>query len=367
VPLRCLIALCLLASFAPPAHAQALDPGTLVLRPAEVGIGFEPVRPSAPIELHAGAVQFTLLDVAFQREEHLAVRHGGPTFVSSRVLAADHPIPAAELAPFHDQLLRNLRAQDWDAQPVQGPLLGQESHWISARQDSEPAPVVSFAVAFWTPSALVMVQTAGAAAYTSLAHTEALSRLVAQRIPDAARMIPSGDSLADGSEPFTDTRLRSAWGTLVDIPRATERQRVGEVFATLRERTGVEIQVGELPDRVYADFRASPPAIIVNASYLNEDHRDLAAVIAHELTHAVQWSAGAGSRGDCIAWEVEAHQVEALAWFSLWEGQTLPTRTPLERDLTANVEVLRTQGEAGLAARLAQNPGYQAQCAHWDP
>jgi hypothetical protein len=65
--------------------------------------------------------------------------------------------------------------------------------------------------------------------------------------------------------------------------------------------------------------------------------------------------------------EVEAYTMEALVWANFWQQQAPPTRTTLERNLTALLQVAASEGEPGFYKMVVETPGYQSQCQLWIP
>jgi hypothetical protein len=102
----------------------------------------------------------------------------------------------------------------------------------------------------------------------------------------------------------------------------------------------------------------------VNSRLLNERPQVIATVIAHELTHALQFTQRAPDRLNCIAAEVEAFANEAVVWAELWRqrGQSPPNGTARERGYNDLVRLWTVLGEPGLYKMVVDEPAYQEQC-----
>ena len=98
-----------------------------------------------------------------------------------------------------------------------------------------------------------------------------------------------------------------------------------------------------------------------------EDPRAIAAVLAHELTHALQIHQDLGGRPNCVRREVDAHLTEAYVWARLWDGHAPPVRTALERHLDEVTAIAEWEGEAGLERFVVGQPSYRRQCELWGP
>jgi hypothetical protein len=133
------------------------------------------------------------------------------------------------------------------------------------------------------------------------------------------------------------------------------------------EETGVRLTVGPLPAGTAGRYAGRDNTITVNQDLIGEDPRAIAAVLAHELTHAAQVYRGEGGRRDCVRMEVDAYGAEAVAWSSFRQRGYGPSRTGLERDLDALVRIMASEGEPGLYKLVVSRPDYQAQCDLWVP
>lgn len=135
------------------------------------------------------------------------------------------------------------------------------------------------------------------------------------------------------------------------------------------DTTGVRITVGSLPPGTNAAYRARNNTIAVSRRVLSEDARAIAALLAHELTHAEQSAAGQVGPATCVANEVQAYINEAAAWsnFVLRDNLRPPWPTALQRHLWDLVITSAAEGEPGFYKLVVDEGGYQAQCSLWVP
>jgi branched-chain amino acid transport system substrate-binding protein len=179
---------------------------------------------------------------------------------------------------------------------------------------------------------------------------------------------PAPVSAPPPPDPRVAAALMPAWRALTGIERTwASGKSIGATFREIADATGVRIAVGPLPlPSATGAYRRRDNAITLNEQLLGEDARALAAVLAHELTHARQFSAGHGDRFDCVGLEVEAYAMQATVWQAFWGGYG-PARTWLEQSHNRVLQVLVTQGEPGLYKLVVDTPGYREQCTLWVP
>lgn len=169
---------------------------------------------------------------------------------------------------------------------------------------------------------------------------------------------------ARGQEPPAvpvDPALQPAWELLLTV-RGREPRRDGAELATHAATRGVGVAVGPVRDGGAATYRHANRLVVVAPEYLGEDPRALAAVLAHELTHARQIPSEPEQWGYCLALELDAMISQNDAWAWLWPDGALPTGTVLERSLTAWVEVERAEGLSGLYQRVNDAPARRMAC-----
>src|SRR3954468_22480238 len=109
--------------------------------------------------------------------------------------------------------------------------------------------------------------------------------LVAALIPLPA----AAQSAAQPNAPIP-APLQPAWETLtsstVMVPNGAEQVALGPLMRTIAEGTGVRLQIGPLPEGVDGRYEVDANSLTVNDARTGEDAGALAAVLAHELTHA---------------------------------------------------------------------------------
>jgi hypothetical protein len=161
------------------------------------------------------------------------------------------------------------------------------------------------------------------------------------------------------AEPSIDPDLMPAWNALISVPSNDVR-----ILREVHDR-GVSIEFGDLPSGV--NGRYGNEEVMINRVLAGEDARALAALLSHELTHAVQREKGPPPEtNSCLADEVQAFGVESEVWGFLWSGRP-PSGTRLERQLTGLYRIWVAEGEAGLNRLVAGAPGYQDLCESIPP
>jgi hypothetical protein len=126
------------------------------------------------------------------------------------------------------------------------------------------------------------------------------------------------------------------------------------------EKTELEVKVGSLGPNVGGELKTVASmdgdtlkiiesSITINREVMNESPRVLAAMLAHEITHANQPVPQAGKKGmDCVEAEVEAYAVQARVWAAFWGQAHRPGQTTWERSMNYVAEVWQDSGEEGL-------------------
>lgn len=169
--------------------------------------------------------------------------------------------------------------------------------------------------------------------------------------------------------PRVDPRLMPAWRTLVGVTETWDDDGwdvIGDWAWRIAANTGVRVSVGQAGG-AWGGYHRRSNVIVVNERALGEDARAVAAVLSHELAHASQVAAGYGGALDCVGMEAQGHLVGATVWGTFWTAPYGPARTALERQLSRDLHVLRTQGEPGLYRLVVNEQSYQQQCALWVP
>ena len=158
-----------------------------------------------------------------------------------------------------------------------------------------------------------------------------------------------------------DERLARAWAELMSSTATTKSgEKVNAFLRRVVEETDVEVSFGNLGPNVGGELRASgrrdgdtlkvtDSEITINTSVMNESPRVLAAMLAHEITHADQPIVRAGGRRtDCVEDEVQAYGIQARVWASYWGDSPRPGHSRWERTMNYVAEVWRDGGEHGL-------------------
>ena len=179
-------------------------------------------------------------------------------------------------------------------------------------------------------------------------------------IPALLAVTFAGPAHTTRAQSQIDPALRPALDALFGVDQ------VGPSYAEWVPGLGVNLVVGDLPPGVNGAYAPAGNTVTVGRAVASEDPRAVAAVLAHEIMHAVQTAAGEGGNRDCVRMEVKAYLMQSVVWLSFWNGLG-PGRTPLERSLNDVADVLVSQGEPGLYAAVAGFPGYQDECSLWVP
>jgi hypothetical protein len=174
----------------------------------------------------------------------------------------------------------------------------------------------------------------------------------------AALLAPSGGASVAEDLPAYDPRIESAL-TLLDQNPATDQLRA--VLDTFM----VDVHFVPMSPGVYARYSVARHVIEIDDRWMNADEITLAAVIAHEATHAQDAVSGylaSGGASACIDSEVRAFRTSALFWIGTY-GATgkLDAATELDRQLNSIAE-RQLHDPAGLEALVRQT--YSQQCSH---
>lgn len=137
-----------------------------------------------------------------------------------------------------------------------------------------------------------------------------------------------------GAQPLPryDERILAALD-LLESSRATDRLR-----ASL-ENDRVSIEFARMPTGVYARYSLGRHAIEIDSHWQDADTVTLAAVIAHEATHAqdaVSGNLSSGGGAACIDSELRAFRTSALFWLDTYGSLGKPdASTDLERQMNS--------------------------------
>ena len=167
-----------------------------------------------------------------------------------------------------------------------------------------------------------------------------------------------------------DDRLAQPWAELMSSSATTKSgEKVSTFLRRIVEETDVEANVGSLGPNVGGEQRSVSRGdgdrskvieseITLNTTVMSESPRVLAAMLAHEITHANQPVRRSGGRlTDCVEDEVEAYSVQARVWSSFWGQVQRPGQTRWERAMNYIEEVWRDGGEDSLRHVIRSETG----------
>jgi hypothetical protein len=167
-----------------------------------------------------------------------------------------------------------------------------------------------------------------------------------------------------------DERLAQSWAELMNSTATTKSgEKVSAFVRRVVEESDVEVGIGNLGPNIGGEHRSVSRSdgdrskvieseITLNKDVMSENPRVLAAMLAHEITHANQPMRRSGGKlTDCVEDEVEAYGVQARVWAAYW-GQTIPPgQTKWERAMNYVEQVWRDGGEAGLRQVIQDETG----------
>jgi hypothetical protein len=158
--------------------------------------------------------------------------------------------------------------------------------------------------------------------------------------------------------PAVDQRVLGSLSLLESSP-ATDQLR------TVLDTNGVSVRFVTMAPGVYARYSVTRHVIEIDERWTEADQATLAAVIAHEATHAQDAVSGylaTGGTSACIDSEVRAFRTSALFWLDVYgrAGKAEPI-DELERQLNSIAE-RQLRDPLGLEDLVKQT--YSQQCAH---
>ena len=163
-------------------------------------------------------------------------------------------------------------------------------------------------------------------------------------------------------------RLVPAWEALLTV---TERDGTphGAAYELIARAAGVRIVLVAGRARGRAGYYRGQRVVGVDPSLLVEDPHAVAAIVAHELTHAAQHTAARRGAGptDCFEAEADAFERQAIVWLLSWPEGELPERTDIERELTLVARTYEDEGPDGIRRLLEAAAPYRERCATWVP
>jgi hypothetical protein len=127
----------------------------------------------------------------------------------------------------------------------------------------------------------------------------------------------------------------------------------------------VRVQFAPMAPGIYARYSVARHVIEIDGRWDGVDSTTLAAVIAHEATHAQDAVSGylsSGGAAACIDSEIRAFRVSAWFWVERWGAQGKPgVEDELERQLNLIAE-RQLRDPHGLEDLVRQT--YSSQCSH---
>jgi hypothetical protein len=169
---------------------------------------------------------------------------------------------------------------------------------------------------------------------------------------------PSGAGAGATDAPYYDERVTSALDLLAARPETAD-------LPLVLETSQVGIQFAPMAAGVYARYSVQRRIIEIDSRWTDAEPETLAAVIAHEATHAQDAVSGylaSGGANACIDSEVRAFRASARFWLAVFGPSGKPdVDNDLERQL--NLIAQRQSVEpASLEAVVRRT--YTGQCAH---
>lgn len=160
--------------------------------------------------------------------------------------------------------------------------------------------------------------------------------------------------------PAYDPRVQAALDLLDDTPATSQLRGV-------LESNQVDVHFVPMAAGVYARYSVARHVIEIDDRWIDSDVTTLAAVIAHEATHAQDAVSGylaSGGGAACIDSEVRAFRTSALFWIARYGALGKPASTALtELDHQMNsIADRQLHDPQGLENLVRQT--YSQQCSH---
>ena len=189
-----------------------------------------------------------------------------------------------------------------------------------------------------------------------LSHSVVLRWVMALAATLAALLVPHATVGAQALPTYDDTALAAL--SLLDANPATNQLRA------VLDSNRVSIQFMPMPPGVYARYSVGRHAIEIDSRWQDADSVTIAAVIAHEATHAQDAVSGylsSGGASACIDSEIRALRTSALFWIGIFGPDGKPVAVDdLERQLNSIAD-RQVHDPAGLENLVRQT--YSQQCA----
>jgi hypothetical protein len=190
----------------------------------------------------------------------------------------------------------------------------------------------------------------------ALRHLFALRLALVLLTAVAATVLPSAAVIAEDL-PAYDQRILAALD-LLDTSPATDQLRA------VLERNRVAVRFVPMAPGVYARYSVGRHVIEIDERWADADMPTLAAVVAHEATHAqdaVSGNLSTGGGSACLESEIRAFRTSALFWLDVYgRGGKAEAADDLEVQLNSIAE-RELHDPAGLERLVRQT--YSHQCA----
>jgi hypothetical protein len=170
-----------------------------------------------------------------------------------------------------------------------------------------------------------------------------------------------------------DRRFAQAWSELMNSTATTPAgEKIPAFVSRVAEKSNLKISIDKLGPNVGGVLESVASmdgdrakilqrTITMNADVMNESPRVLAAMLAHEITHANQPAVAGGKNvPDCLDAEVEAYGIQARVWAGFWGQGQRPSQTSWERSTSYIEDVWRDGGEAGLRQMVREETDMDA-------
>jgi hypothetical protein len=173
-----------------------------------------------------------------------------------------------------------------------------------------------------------------------------------------AVLLPATEYVGAEDLPTYDPRVEAAL-SLLDASASTTQLR------GVLDANQVDVHFVPIAPGVYARYSVARHVIEIDDRWMGSDVVTLAAVIAHEATHAQDAVSGylsSGGASACIDSEVRAFRTSALFWTATFGNSGKPNaESELDRQLNSIAD-RQLHDPAGLEALVRQT--YSQQCSH---
>jgi len=405
------------------AQRQPVDPRVVSLTPADLPRDFAVVESETtfePLRIGEGQTDADVVGVTFmtamERSRSLEHLQSGPVRVTQMIARSDDPARATfSLAAQRDY---NLREHGYEVVAATVPddellcLLRHVGPLVEYRIDAvrHENTLVSTTVT-GLPSAISLDGAIALSTVSLARYDQQLGELLAAQPPPAAMgslgtdiravatvtptpmptpvpppappmpgMTPTAEPTAlAATAPLVklpahvDGRLAQPWSELMSSTATTSSgAKMAAFLRQVVDKADLDVRVGALRSNVGGELRSVANvdggtlkivsnSVTINSDVMSESPRVLAAILAHEITHANQsLSQSRRKAPDCVEAEVDAYAVQARVWSAFWDPAHGPSQTTWERSMDYVVEVWKDGGEDGLRSMVREETGTNA-------